>query len=107
MPILSLKKWLRRGPGSGTVLVTSSVAGDAFACLTTFSGVLNSARFSSFGTLAGPLKLAYLNGLDERRLRCGAREREIEIIHGIMHQYAWMSSTHDFVVHVTSSRESG
>jgi hypothetical protein len=65
----------KTGPGSGTVPVPSSVAGDAFACLTTFSGVLNSTRLSSFGNLAGPLKLADLKGFDKPRARFGAREK--------------------------------
>jgi hypothetical protein len=41
----------------------------------TRSSVVQNIPLPSFGTLAGPLNLAYLNGLDERRVGFGAGEK--------------------------------
>ena len=47
----------KKGKGKGSVPLPKTVAGAAFAALTTFSGGLTLQQLSDFGTLAGPTEL--------------------------------------------------
>lgn len=57
MPIFVEVENLNFAAGTGSIQAPAGGAGAAFACLTTFSGGLDLAALTSYGTLAGPVEV--------------------------------------------------